>query len=426
VSRRRSALASFAIAAAALLAPAGASGQVTLGQLAPPDPQGTCFAGEEAFQVAETSGSSYVVPGEGAITSWSTSAGPQPGQRVAMKLLRITPDDIVVVAHDGPRALVPSTVNTFRTAIPAESGDIIALATAEGTPGSSACTFPTGEEKDEFAATSTFEDTETPDGWPLPELSLGHEARLNLQATFLREPEITSIAPDEGPLAGGTQVVLEGVNLAEVLAVAFGDTPAKSFKVNSEHQIVAVAPASAKPGEAPVMVATVAGLTIAPESFEYFRAPPRIASLDPSVGSVTGGTSVTISGSGFSEVQGVAFSGTPAQSYTVSSAGKIVAVAPPSKLLGSVGIEVATSGGTVTAPRPFVYEGCLVPELTGATLAIARKLLLVSGCRPGKVKKRYARRAKFGKVVAQSAEPGKVLPLAAKVGLRVLLRRPRP
>ena len=82
------------------------------------------------------------------------------------------------------------------------------------------------------------------------------------QARVPIEPTVAALSPASGSIAGGTKVTITGANFVEVQGVSFGDTPAVSFKVDSESQITAVAPASGTLGETTVTVTTVAGSAI--------------------------------------------------------------------------------------------------------------------------------------------------------------------
>ncbi|MEI6622537.1 MAG: IPT/TIG domain-containing protein [Actinomycetes bacterium] len=55
-------------------------------------------------------------------------------------------------------------------------------------------------------------------------------------------PTITSVAPNTGPGAGGTTVVITGKSFSAVNAVGFGGSPAASFTIDSKTQITAVTP----------------------------------------------------------------------------------------------------------------------------------------------------------------------------------------
>lgn len=60
--------------------------------------------------------------------------------------------------------------------------------------------------------------------------------------TYVDVPTLLAGAPDLGPEAGGTTVVLIGTDLAGVTAVDFGAIPAALFTVGSNTQIAAVSP----------------------------------------------------------------------------------------------------------------------------------------------------------------------------------------
>jgi hypothetical protein len=90
------------------------------------------------------------------------------------------------------------------------------------------------------------------------------------------------------------------------------------------------------------------------------KAPPlAITSLSPTTGSIAGGTSVVINGSGFIGLSGasaVTFGGTNATSYVVNSSSKITAVAP-AHAPGTVSVKVTAAGGSTpdTAADDFTY-----------------------------------------------------------------------
>src|SRR5262245_28465896 len=92
--------------AAFLIFGGSASAQVTVGQLAPANPEVLCSGSYDELQLGVSSGASYAVPAPGGvITSWSTSAGAGAGQSFTMKVYRPAGGlNYTVVAHDGPRA----------------------------------------------------------------------------------------------------------------------------------------------------------------------------------------------------------------------------------------------------------------------------------------------------------------------------------
>src|SRR5713226_4212670 len=76
------------------------------------------------------------------------------------------------------------------------------------------------------------------------------------------------------------------------------------------------------------------------------QAGPTVTSLSPSSGSAAGGTQVTITGSGFTGVSQVAFSGVPASSFNFVSDSQVTAVAPA----GTGTVDVSITAGGVTSP----------------------------------------------------------------------------
>ena len=81
-----------------------------------------------------------------------------------------------------------------------------------------------------------------------------------------------------------------------------------------------------------------------------------ITGITPHSGPEAGGTSVTISGSGFTGATEVFFGETPAASFSVESDETIVAVAPPGT--GTVDVRVATPSGTspITTADQYTYQ----------------------------------------------------------------------
>ena len=156
-------------------------------------------------------------------------------------------------------------------------------------------------------------------------------------------PTVASISPNSGPTAGGTSVVITGTNFTGVTAVSFGGTSAISFTVNSATQITATSPAGT--GTVDVTVATPGGTsaTSANDKFTYV-APPTVTAISPTKGPTGGGTSVSITGTGFVSGATVSFGGTAATAVTVVSGTSITCTSPAGT--GTVDVTVATPGGT--------------------------------------------------------------------------------
>ncbi len=158
-------------------------------------------------------------------------------------------------------------------------------------------------------------------------------------------PTIASISPTSGPTTGGMRVTITGTGFTGVSKVLFGATAA-SFTVNTDKQITAVSPAGS--GTVDVRVITPGGTSNAARFNYYVPGPPPahvpfIKSISPPSGPVAGGTTVTITGSGFTGASKVLFGSVPA-SFKLTSDMQITAVSPAGS--GTVDVKVTTPGGT--------------------------------------------------------------------------------
>jgi hypothetical protein len=118
---------------------------VTIGQLAPGiSPTAYCNSGPaDVLQPGVSGGNSYVVPGNGTITSWSHNAAAGSGQTLTMKIFRqVSGTTYSVVGHDGPRNIAASMLNTFQTHIVVQRGDVLGLNDQNAGSAHSACIFP--------------------------------------------------------------------------------------------------------------------------------------------------------------------------------------------------------------------------------------------------------------------------------------------
>jgi alpha-tubulin suppressor-like RCC1 family protein len=155
-------------------------------------------------------------------------------------------------------------------------------------------------------------------------------------------PTLSSAAPGYGAPAGGAHVTIRGTGFDEVTAVKFGSANAESFKVESETEITAVAPAGT--GTVDVRVTTAKGGNSPISRSDEFNYRPAVTNLEPGYGAPAGGSHVTITGTNFNEVGAVKFGSSNAVSFKVESETTITAVAPAGT--GTVEVTVTTPGGT--------------------------------------------------------------------------------
>jgi alpha-tubulin suppressor-like RCC1 family protein len=176
---------------------------------------------------------------------------------------------------------------------------------------------------------------------------------------FTYGPTVTAIEPGVGPATGGTSVTITGIDLAGATGVKFGSALASSFKVNSETSVSAVSPPGS--GLVDVTVTTPEGTSpVSPA--DQFSYAPILRELSPGIGGQSGGTSVTLTGAGFTGATAVMFGSTSA-SFNVQSDSSI-AVTSPAHTGGNVQVTVIGPGGTSATSETtrFIYEGECTPR----------------------------------------------------------------
>jgi IPT/TIG domain len=176
------------------------------------------------------------------------------------------------------------------------------------------------------------------------------------QFTYYESAAIVRVSPSRGLAAGGTSVTITGKGFSSVTGVKFGSTNATSYKVNSATSITAVSPASSA-GIVDIMITTANGTSETTAADLYMFEATTVTKVSPTKGAVAGGTSVTITGTGFTGATAVKFGSTNATSYKVNSATSITAVSPASSA-GIVDIMITTANGTseTTAADHYTYH----------------------------------------------------------------------
>ena len=156
---------------------------------------------------------------------------------------------------------------------------------------------------------------------------------------------VSLVSPAAGPEAAGTVVTVHGTGFTAVKSVLFGPAVGTGVKVVSATELTVTSPAHAA-GTVDVRVTTAGGTSpvAGGDKFSY-DAVPAITSVTPSTGSTAGGTTVTISGSGFTAVKSVRFGSAAGSGVKVVSAGDLT-VTTAAGTAGTVDVRVTTAGGT--------------------------------------------------------------------------------
>ncbi len=180
--------------------------------------------------------------------------------------------------------------------------------------------------------------------------------------TYVVVPTVSNVSPSNGPTAGGTAVTITGTNFASGATVTFGTAAATNMVVVSSTQITATTPANAA-GPVAVKVTLNGQSGTLPNGFTY-AVPPTVSAVSPNIGSIVGGTIVTITGTNFVSGASVAFGAAPATNVSITNSTTITATTPANSA-GSVTVTVTNptglSGGLANA---FTYSSSLPPIVT--------------------------------------------------------------
>jgi IPT/TIG domain/FG-GAP repeat len=196
-----------------------------------------------------------------------------------------------------------------------------------------------------------------------PRSNIKTGAAIALSGIAVPGPTVTGITPAVGPATGGTRVTIEGSGFLQGATVTIGGE-ATGVEVISETKLSATTSAAAA-GAREVVVSDENGTSVGGPSFT-FKPPPTITGIAPPTGSPTGGTLVTLEGSGFLLGAKVTI-GSEATGVEVISESKLTArtaaTAP-----GPDEVVVSDEYGTSTGGPLFTYATAPAPPLTEVKL----------------------------------------------------------
>lgn len=201
---------------------------------------------------------------------------------------------------------------------------------------------------------------------------------------YVPPPALTAITPTHGPRQGGTLITITGQNFQAGAVVRLGGVPAFAVTVRSPTEATAITN-GASAGAVDVQVVNPDTQAASLPAAFTFDAAPEVISLTPTTGSTAGGTTLTITGTGFLQGATVLLGSTAATGVNVVSATELTAVTP-ARPVGVVSVTVRNDDGqaselarafrfvappTVTAAAPNTGDvrGGTVVTLTGTGFA---------------------------------------------------------
>lgn len=166
-------------------------------------------------------------------------------------------------------------------------------------------------------------------------------------------PSLASFSPASS--APGGAITLKVCNANLVTGVSFGGVPATNFSVINNSTITAIV----GQGNSGVVKISSSGGESSLGGFTIILPAPTITSFSPT--SASAGTTVTISGTYFTNATAVGFGGIPAASFKVVNANTIEAIVPVQGLSGNVTVKTppgeTSKSGFVFIPQPESATG---------------------------------------------------------------------
>ncbi|WP_232679363.1 IPT/TIG domain-containing protein, partial [Nocardioides sp. R-C-SC26] len=171
-------------------------------------------------------------------------------------------------------------------------------------------------------------------------------------ASVAAELAVDGVSPNQGPVSGGTEVLITGTGFGCVVSVRFGESDPARATVVSPTSVRAIVPAHG-PGAVDLVVTSDGTRAVVRAAFSYLDQ-PTIGTIAPASGPRTGGTRLLVTGTGFTPDTTVAVGGVPATGIDVAGPTELSAVTPPGAV-GTADVVVSTPGGTATRRAGFAY-----------------------------------------------------------------------
>ncbi len=171
--------------------------------------------------------------------------------------------------------------------------------------------------------------------------------------TYFDELVVTGFTPKEGVLAGGNEVTITGTGFTSDVEVLFGGRSSPSITLVSATQLKVIAPEGAAADVVDLSVYNKNGTSTQRRAYRY-TGDLRVLNIAPLTGPLAGGTSVTLTGSGFTGATEVKFGANAGTALTVVSDSQLT-VTTPAGTAGATSVTVTTPQGTLTIRNGFTY-----------------------------------------------------------------------
>ena len=203
-------------------------------------------------------------------------------------------------------------------------------------------------------------------GLPVAAGASASSSRVSTSMTPTPDPWVTGVSPGAGPKAGGETVTITGERFMGVTSVRFDGVPGKQLHVVNDTKLTVKTPAHAVGTYRVRLIAPGRSSVRNAKALYTFVTTPVVADLAPHGGPLAGGTSVSITGRGFTDVTSVRFDGVPGANLEVLN-NSTLSVDTPAHAAGTVRVRIIKRGSSSekSDTAQFTYQSA--PTITGLT-----------------------------------------------------------
>ena len=185
-------------------------------------------------------------------------------------------------------------------------------------------------------------------------------------AVSAQDPWISAVTPNVGPESGGATVTVSGKHFTGVTTVRFGGDPGTHLDVTSDTSLTVQTPAHDTGTYRVRLIAPGRSSARTARSIYTFVTTPDVTDVDPPVGTISGGTTVTVTGDGFTDATAVRFNGVPGTDLDVQDDSNIT-VTTPAGTAGDARVRVIKRGSSSERSDAATFTYDATPTVTALT-----------------------------------------------------------
>jgi hypothetical protein len=186
---------------------------------------------------------------------------------------------------------------------------------------------------------------------------------------YLGLPIVTAVTPTSGTTLGGTEIIIDGGNIAAGATVTIGGKPATVTFIDTEHQHIHCITPTHDSGDVDITITNPDHQSGTKTNIYTYTDDLLIRNIQPTSGSSNGGTAVTIKGENFKTDTAtypltIKFGETDVTGTIAVIDAKTITCSTPTHTVGTVDVKVTQNAKTSTLPQAYTYTQAPAPTIT--------------------------------------------------------------